>query len=498
MKLTVSGKINEYYVQTLCLLFFPGSRFSKTDEEPEDAPRADVTVKEIGNTVNATVSLYYNGKHAEKMATEDISSSSPISDAHRIAVGKAFFAAGKAIFGVSPQWGILTGVRPSKIALKQLFDGKTKAEVRSCLSKELFVSPKKAALVTDIAATEKKIISKVPPRSCSVYISIPFCPTRCSYCSFVSVSSKKLLSMLDDYLDRLIFDLNRTFETIKELGLTVSTVYIGGGTPTTLDEVQFKKLIDAVMANVDVSTLEEYTVEAGRPDTVTAEKLRILKENGVTRVSVNTQTLNDDVLEAIGRRHTSKQFLEAFEIAKNSGIKHINTDLIAGLPGEGFGSFSDTIDRMIALRPDNLTFHTLCIKSAADFAKQMRGMHPAGSGEISKCVDYAHASAKNAGYIPYYIYRQKNTVENLENVGFALPGAEGRYNIYMMEEIHSIFAVGAGAVSKLVSEDKNMIERIFEFKYPYEYLAEDKDASNIEKARKIIEFYNTKYNNTEA
>lgn len=497
MKLTVNGKINEYYVQTLCLLFFPGSRFSKTDEEPEGAPRADVTVAEDENTVTATVAISYNGKHAEKTATEDISTSSPISDAHRIAVGKAFFAAGKSIFGVSPQWGILTGVRPSKIALRQLFDGKTKAEVRSCLSKELFVSPKKAALVTDIAATEKKIISKVPPRSCSVYISIPFCPTRCSYCSFVSVSSKKLLSMLDGYLDRLIFDLDRTFDTIRALGLTVSTVYVGGGTPTTLDEIQLKKLMDAVMKNVDVSTLEEYTVEAGRPDTVTAEKLRILKESGVTRVSVNTQTLNDDVLEAIGRRHTSKQFLEAFDLAKKSGIKHINTDLIAGLPGEGFRSFSETIDRMIELRPDNLTFHTLCIKSAADFAQQMRGMDPAGSGDASKSVDYAQASAKNAGYIPYYIYRQKNTVENLENVGFALPGAEGRYNIYMMEEIHSIFAVGAGAVSKLVSRDGSLIKRIFEFKYPYEYLAEDKLSSNTEKARAILDFYENKWNDPE-
>ena len=498
MKLTVRGNINEYYVQTLCLLFFPGSRFSKSEAEPEGSPCADVCVTEDENTVTATVSLSFGGKSAEKTATESISTSSPISDAHRIAVGKAFFAAGKSIFGISPQWGILTGVRPSKIALRQLFDGKTKAEVRSCLSKELFVSPKKAALVTDIAATEKKIISKVPKNSCSVYISIPFCPTRCSYCSFVSVSSKKLLSMLDDYLDRLIFDLDRTFETIRSLGLTVSTVYVGGGTPTTLDEDQLKKLTAAVMKNVDVSALEEYTVEAGRPDTVTAEKLKILKESGVTRVSVNTQTLNDDVLEAIGRRHTSKQFLEAFELAKKSGIKHINTDLIAGLPGEGFRSFSETIDRMIELRPDNLTFHTLCIKSAADFAQHMRGMDPAGSGDASKSVDYAQASAKNAGYIPYYIYRQKNTVENLENVGFALPGAEGRYNIYMMEEIHSIFAVGAGAVSKLVSDDKNLIERIFEFKYPYEYLAEDKTASNDEKARKIIGFYETKHKNKEA
>lgn len=488
MKLTVRGNINEYYVQTLCLLFFPGSRFSKTDDEPQGSPSADVSVEETAETISATVTLSFCGKTVTKSCVEDASYTGLISDAHRLAVGKAFFAAGKALFGVSPQWGILTGVRPSKIALKELTSGKTKAEVRSSISKELFVSPKKSSLVTDIAAIEKKIISKVPERSCSVYISIPFCPSRCSYCSFVSISSKKLLGMLDDYLTRLSNDIKDCFATINKLGLTVSTVYIGGGTPTTLDEKQLDFLLKTVSSCVDIPSLEEFTVEAGRPDTVNAEKLRILKDYGVTRVSINTQTLNDDVLEAIGRKHTSKQFLEAFELAKCSGIKHINTDLIAGLPGEGFGSFSETIDKMIALRPDNLTFHTLCIKSAADFGQMMRGMSPGGSGDASKSVDYAQASAKNAGYIPYYIYRQKNTVENLENVGFALPGSEGRYNIYMMEEIHSVFAVGAGAVSKLVSKDRTKIERIFEYKYPYEYLS-DPNLKSKEKNDKIIEFY---------
>ncbi|MBQ0125231.1 MAG: coproporphyrinogen dehydrogenase HemZ, partial [Clostridiales bacterium] len=345
------------------------------------------------------------------------------------------------------------------------------------------------ALVTDVAAIEKKIIAKVPERSCSVYISIPFCPSGCSYCSFVSVSSKKLLSMLDDYLIRLCSDIDEIFGVIRQLGIKVLTVYVGGGTPTTLSAAQLKILLDKISSCVDVSSLEEFTVEAGRPDTVTAEKLELLKESGVTRISINPQTLNDDVLEIIGRHHTVKQFFDAYELAKKSGIKYINTDLIAGLPGEGFESFSDTIDRMIALHPDNLTFHTLCIKSAADFGQNMRGMSPE-TGDTSKSVDYAQASAKNAGYVPYYIYRQKNTVENLENVGFAMPGAEGKYNIYMMEEIHSVFAVGAGAVSKLVSRDRSIIDRIFEYKYPYEYLAEDTALKNKEKYDKIYDFYN--------
>ncbi len=487
MRLTVSENINEYYVQTLCLLFFPNERFSKKEAEPPEAPSADVTLTEIDGFAHAEVTLSRGGKSVTCSHDEPINADGIISDARRTAIGKAFFAAGKALTGIKPEWGILTGVRPSKIALKQLIEGKNKTQVRESLHKELLVSSKKASLVTDIAAIEKKIIKKVPERSCSVYISIPFCPTRCSYCSFVSVSSKKLLTLLDDYLERLVIDISECFNMIYRLGLTVSTVYIGGGTPTTLDERQLKILLDAVLSCVDVNALEEFTVEAGRPDTVNDEKLKILYESGVTRVSINTQTLNDDILRAIGRHHTAEQYFAAFEAARKAGIKFINTDLIAGLPGESYESFSDTVDRIISLRPDDLTVHTLCIKSAADLAQNAKSMKT--GADTAKCVDYARSASKSAGYAPYYMYRQKNTVDNLENVGYALPGAEGLYNIYMMEEIHSVFAIGASAVTKLVSRDNEHIERIFEYKYPYEYLSEDRKTRTAEKERKITEFY---------
>ena len=352
------------------------------------------------------------------------------------------------------------------------------------------VNEKKLSLCKETFSLEEDIVSMSSPNSFSLYISIPFCPSRCSYCSFVSFTSAKLLSLLDSYLERLCHDINETIDTINELGLQITTVYIGGGTPTTLNEKQLQILLDAITARIDPATLEEFTVEAGRPDTITYEKLHIIQAHGVTRVSINTQTLNDDVLELVGRKHTSADFYRAFEMARKADIKIINTDLIAGLPGEGFGSFSDTIDRIIELRPENLTFHTLCIKNAADFAQQkdhMKSMHM--FSETSKCVDYSQLSAKNAGYIPYYIYRQKNTVNNLENVGFALPGTEGLYNVYMMEEIQTIFAVGAGAVSKMVSRDGKSIERIFEYKYPYEYLADPNGMKNKEKREKSIHFY---------
>jgi len=489
MKLQVSGNINEYYVQTLCMLFFPGIKFSKNEIADENAPSANVSVvDENDDHVTATVPLTQNSKSVTVSHSELRDGAEKVS-AERIACGKAFLEAGKKLTGITPSWGILTGVRPAKLAISGLIEGKSKTEVRNFLAKEYLVNPKKAALVTDIAATEKKIISRVPKNSCSLYISIPFCPTRCSYCSFVSFTSAKLLNLLDPYLDHLCRDIGNTVDMIKALGLTISTVYIGGGTPTTLNAKQLEKLLDTVTSQIDSSVLEEFTLEAGRPDTITEEKLKVIKDHDVTRISINTQTLNDDVLELIGRKHTAADFFRAFEMARKAEIKHINTDLIAGLPGEGFGSFSETIDEIIKLHPDNLTFHTLCIKNAADFAHNRNKLYMNTFSETSKCVDYSQLSAKNAGYIPYYIYRQKNTVDNLENVGFALPGAEGLYNIYMMEEIHSIFAVGAGAVSKMVSRDGSKIDRIFEYKYPYEYLADSDGAKNWEKEKKITEFY---------
>lgn len=488
MKIQISGNIGEYYVQTLCMLFFPGVKFSKNESEDSNLS-AVVSVETLKDSVLATVILTQDERTETGTASETIEGHAKVS-AEQIACGKAFFEAGKKLTGLTPSWGILTGVRPAKLVISELNNGKTKTEVRNALTKEYLVTPKKASLVTEIASVEKKIISRVKPTSCSLYISIPFCPSRCSYCSFVSFTSAKLLGLLDSYLARLCHDINETIDTINELGLQITTVYIGGGTPTTLNEKQLQILLDTITSRIDPSTLEEFTVEAGRPDTITKEKLHIIHEHGVTRVSINTQTLNDDVLELVGRKHTSADFRRAFEMARNENIKIINTDLIAGLPGEGFGSFSDTIDRIIELRPENLTFHTLCIKNAADFAQQkeqMKSMHM--YSETSKCVDYSQLSAKNAGYIPYYIYRQKNTVNNLENVGFALPGTEGLYNIYMMEEIQTIFAVGAGAVSKMVSRDGKSIERIFEYKYPYEYLADPDGIKNKEKREKSIQFY---------
>ena len=288
-----------------------------------------------------------------------------------------------------------------------------------------------------------------------------------------------MLSLIPEYLEKLKEDITANFELIEKLGLRVRTLYIGGGTPTILDEAQLRDLLAFICTKTDVSALDEYTLEAGRPDTITAEKFAIAKEYGVSRVSVNPQSLCDDVLCGVGRNHTVAEFYDAYEIAKKSGIRTVNVDLIAGLPKDNFKMFSRTVDEIIGLDPENITVHTFCIKKSAEVLRQNSNIFSVRGGDVGKCVDYSQIKTEQAGYIPYYMYRQKNTVGNYENVGFSKPGYEGLYNIYMMEEIHSIFAAGAGAVGKLVDNtgsccNKREIERLFHQKYPYEYLKEDR------------------------
>ncbi len=494
MKLTVNGEISEYYVQMLCLLYFPCEKFSKTAEiTAPDVPEAEVSVSDDVEGVYARVTLSYKGKTETAEWREQFSEDHTIEKTRKIACGKAFFEAGKLMFKITPAWGIMTGVRPAKLAFSYFDQGLTPAKVRKSFVSEYLVHPKKAALVTEIAQNEMKLLKDFDRRSCSLYISLPFCPSRCDYCSFVSYSSKKLLGLIDDYVVRICEDVRYNLNLIKNLGLKLLTVYIGGGTPTTLNVAQLDRLLDCICENTDVSLLEEFTLEAGRPDTVTAEKLASAKRHGVTRVCINTQTLNDEVLYDIGRRHTAKDYFNAFEIARNSGIKTINTDLIAGLPGEGFQSFSQSIDALIALRPENLTFHTLALKNASEFSQNKTAVSKKVYSDTAKSVDYSQLNAKNSGYIPYYIYRQKNTVSNLENVGFSLPGYEGRYNIYMMEELHSIFSAGAGAVTKMVSEDRKTIRRIFEYKYPFEFLSNKNADYYAEREKTIVDFYDFQF-----
>jgi oxygen-independent coproporphyrinogen-3 oxidase len=476
MKLIIDGNVSRTYVQNLCLLFFPGAKFSESEEITPDTPILQLIVRENEESIYASADLTLGDVTGHGEHTERFKASITHERSLKIAVGKAVYTAGGAVLGDTPAWGILTGIRPAKIARQIYSATPDAAKVRKVLRDEYFLNPKKAALLTQVAINESKIIEALPANACSLYVSIPFCPSRCAYCSFVSFATKRLLSLMPAYVERLLEDLDQTFALIRELGMKITTVYIGGGTPTTLSAGQMEQLLSKICENVDPDSLEEFTVEAGRPDTVTAEKLAVIASHGVSRISINPQTLNDEVLRGIGRHHTVDDFYRAYDMARESGIPEINTDLIAGLPGDSYRSFAKSVDAILKLEPDNLTVHTFCVKTGADLAHSGGAIYSPVNGEAQKSVDYSQLRAKNSGYIPYYLYRQKNAVGNLENVGFSLPGKEGKYNVYIMEEIHPIFAVGAGASTKIIDPKTGKIRRIFMNKYPYEYLSDEQKA----------------------
>ena len=496
MILKINGDVNRYFVQTLCMVYFPGSTFGESEESQEGTPEVEVDVTKDNTHVNARVKIKLNDKCCEAFETVSLEEEVTVATHAALAVGRALFAAGKDLLGYIPPWGILTGVRPAKIARGLIKDGNGINKSKRIFRDEYFLNPQKATLAVSVASNEMKLLKKVDKNTCSLYISIPFCPSRCAYCSFVSYTTPRLLSLVDEYIDTLLFEIDEIFVTIKATGLRLNTIYIGGGTPTTLSPEQLERLMKKINENIDVSLLDEFTLEAGRPDTITAKKLEIAKKYGVTRISVNPQTLNDDILTDIGRKHTVADFYKAYTIAKESGIRDINVDLIAGLPGDDFKNFSETMDKIIDLRPTNITVHTFCVKKASDALRNNSGIYSVNGGDAGKCVSYSQLRTKFAGYKPYYMYRQKNTVGNLENVGYSIEGHEGLYNIFMMEEVQTIFAVGAGAVTKLVhhnaEEGTNPIARLSNPKYPYEYLEKYRNGATEESEKmrsKCLKFF---------
>ncbi len=483
MILHIHGDINRYYVQTLCMIFFPGSTFPDDEEPGDNVPELTLKVDKTENGYKASsfVKLGENTAECER----ETASRPDLTDERccKLAVGASVAGALGKLLEYRPTWGVLTGVRPTKVASEMLATGMSKTRVKRQLMSDYLLYSKKANLATEVAIHEKKIIGTPSPADCSIYVSIPFCPTRCQYCSFVCYTSNKLLSLIPEYVDRLVCDLKELFAAVDRNHLNIKTVYIGGGTPSILEPDQLRKLLNVLAEGLAGRNIEEFTCESGRPDTITKEKLEVIKEYGVGRISVNPQTLSEDVLQGIGRSHTVEDFFRAYNTAREVGIDEINTDLIAGLPGDTFQRFAASMDGIMALKPENITVHTFCVKRSA--AWKQSNVYSLRGGDAGKSVDYAQIKSRDAGYIPYYMYRQKNTVGNFENVGFSLPGHEGKYNIYMMEEVHSILSAGAGAVTKLVNlgepgVSKPVIKRIFNPKYPYEYLKNEGSSAIIE------------------
>lgn len=399
-------------------------------------------------------------------------------------ISKLLFKILHKITGIDVPWGILTGIRPVKKVLPMLEKGMSREYIFENLREEYWISDDKLSLVYDTAVVQQPLLMDTPKHSIGLYISIPFCPSRCSYCSFVSHSVEQAKKLMPEYIKLLCRELEIWGDIVRKLGLIVDTVYFGGGTPTSVSAEHLESILKTVNNNFDLSHLREYCVEAGRPDTITEEKLMVLKENGVNRISINPQTMSDEVLCNIGRRHTAKEIVEAYKMARRIGFDNINMDLIAGLPGDTPEGFHNTLDQVIALDPDSITVHTLTLKRAANMFSDGKSQL---ANPVREMVRDSICMLPKNGYRPYYMYRQKNTLDNQENVGYAKPGKESYYNMLIMDETQSIFGAGCAASTKLV-EPNGMITRICNYKFPYEYIAQFEQL--MEKKNQIFEIYN--------
>lgn len=483
LKLCNIGHNFDYEFEKLIRLFMPFEKI-ETHHNIEDHTRTAIcTVERTDSETELISEVSIDGKHCVRTKTLK----SDIDDKYcerQLAI--LLFENMVEITGYKPDWGILTGVRPVRL-YTHYRDTLGETSANEYFAQTLKVNENKISLCSEAARGESEIISLSRPESFSLYLSVPFCPTRCSYCSFVSHSVDRASELIPQYVELLCRELEYTAQIAKNASLRLETVYMGGGTPTTLSAKQLETVLETVNRCFDMSNVREFTVEAGRPDTIDEDKLIAIKNSGVGRISINPQTLNDSVLAAIGRNHTAKQMFDAFDLARKVGFDNINTDLIAGLPTDTFESFKNTVGRIIELDPESVTVHSLSMKRASTLTGDGY-THELTAGELAgKMVDFARDKFTQNLILPYYMYRQSKTVGNLENVGYAKKGFEGLYNVYIMDETHTILACGASAVTKLREPYSDGISRIFNYKYPYEYISRFDDM--IDRKKAIIEFY---------
>ena len=483
---TDDNSVAEIYIQSQVLLYKPLEKFGAGDHDSS----LTVVIEKKSDSFFGTAKLDTSDASFEKNLKEKCSFYERAKNPTKCFVGNLLLLLFKDAFGFKPPWGILTGVRPARHALDFLLEGHSSEATKDILTNLYRVDEDKASLALRVALCDLELLSKQADREYSLYVGIPFCPSRCRYCSFVSYATPKLHELLPSYLELLTAETKMLVDTANELGLGLKSVYIGGGTPSVLSEAQmepFLRDIRKAIGDTDV----EFTYEAGRPDTVTERKLDILKEYGVTRVSINTQTTNDRILASVGRNHTFDDYKRAFALARQREF-FINTDLIAGLPDESYESFCKSVDDVASLCPDNITVHSFTLKKSSDFTVGGTTFSPKDS-LMEKMISYSSRRMEENGYFPYYMYRQKNTDGNCENVGFTKDEKSmALYNIYMMEGFHSVLAAGAGASTKLVSKNLSNTGKIYNPKYPYEYLRAKDDI--LKNREQIILFYKEKYN----
>jgi oxygen-independent coproporphyrinogen-3 oxidase len=492
MILTLLGHDYKYAVEQIMLMLFPGER--PVYRTPEDAPAAPgVLSAEVRLTRGATYAAAYTRlvsdgrvfKGSARVRSSLLTDKLATDRLLQKIIKRSFYKAAVSATGAEPPWGALTGIRPGKIASGLLESGFSDRRVLTVLKNDYYVSPRRAALTLDTAKASLAVRRALHNRDAALYIGIPFCPTRCHYCSFVSHSVEKSGKLIDPFLDALALEIDALSSVVKALGLSVVSVYMGGGTPTTLSPEQLRALMERLGSAFDLSRVREYTVEAGRPDTITAEKLDAIKRSGADRISINPQSMSDSVLHAIGRRHSAGDVEDAVALARAAGFKHLNMDLIAGLPGDHPEGFSASLEKVLSLGPENITVHTLSLKKGTKITLEET---PVPDGEaVSAMLDAAESRLRANGYLPYYLYRQKFMSGGFENVGWCQKGHESVYNILIMEELATVLALGGGGVTKLVNSSTGRIERIFNLKYPYEYISHIDKV--LQKKALISEFY---------
>jgi oxygen-independent coproporphyrinogen-3 oxidase len=467
MRLIFEGHHEVYAIEQTLMALLPEER---PIYEGEDPSWAKVILTQTGDRASAVTEMCYRGDMGRGECSRTLCGTDYEKEGQRRRLLQmCFFKAAQSAAHITPPWGSLTGVRPDKVAVEALDRGETPEEAQRTLEEDYFVTPRRAMLAAQTAAVTRRVREDLGPKDIGLYVGIPFCPTRCAYCSFVSSSVEKSFHLVEPYLAALKAEIASAGKLCREQGLRVRAFYMGGGTPTTLTAVQMDELLASLTDSFDFAVCGEYTVEAGRPDTVTLEKLRVLKRHGITRISVNPQTMEDRVLSAIGRRHSAAQVLTAMEQAAAVGFEHINMDLIAGLPEDDPEGFRRSLDTCLQLGADNITIHTLSLKKGSRIT--LEGLRIPTAEAVGEMLDYADPTLRAAGYGPYYLYRQKYMSGSFENVGWCKPGSENLYNIYIMSELCSILSCGAGGSTKMVGAGPRAIHRVFNLKYPVEYTA---------------------------
>ena len=464
MKLQLIGHDSRYAMEQIQLVLFPAEKVEYA-ETPFDGDGAVSRLSQGRRWMTASTKITRCGVTHTGIAR--CAAPGAEESRKRQILRQSYYKAALPFLDAAPSWGALSGVRPTKLVTRELLSGGTRKSADRLLRYVYYVTPARRQLALDAGEASVEAWHRQQDGDISLYVGIPFCPTRCIYCSFVSAAIEKQRHLLDPYLRALEQEIHAAAQGLLDHPRRIRTVYIGGGTPTTLSACQLSRLLDTLHREFDLSGCLELTVEAGRPDTLDPEKLHALKAGGATRISINPQTMDDRVLAIMGRSHSSSDILRAYEQAIQAGHRDINMDLIAGLPGDTPEGFHRTLDQVLALSPASITVHTLALKKAATLYYENKAVLPSAD-DVEQMLQAGNSALRRENYRSYYLYRQKYMTGSFENVGWCRHGFENLYNIYMMEEMHSILSLGAGGMTKIVSGGK--ISRISNPKYPQEYI----------------------------